>query len=125
MNREFKLRFDQMRENDLSPTAGEEAFLPPSSIRNVCLGWPNGRRMFLNYAYLTAGEFIPEGETNQIILYFSTCSVTLRGYTLQGLFRDLLNHNTTDILITEERYLSHGKEGQPVVMEIKVKFTES
>jgi hypothetical protein len=59
MNREFKLRFDQMKESN--PTQPEDAlssqntseYETAASPRSLCLIWPSGKQMFFSYAYLS------------------------------------------------------------------------
>ncbi len=125
MNREFKLRFDQMREGNPSKAEEEgadENLLPPSApARSLCLVWPNGRRFFLSYAYLMAGELHLSREKNEIMLYFSSHTVTLRGYGLETLFTELLDQLPTMVVAMEERYSSAtDKTNGTTVVEIEV-----
>lgn len=126
MNQGFKLRFDQLRENDPSSpdngSASLEAELYPSGghSRNLCLIWPDGRRAFFNYAYLVVGEFKPNTEKNSIKLSFSSHSVSLEGYSLQSLFMALLDHLPRIITATDPRYVLEEDRIKPVVIEITV-----
>ncbi len=43
-----------------------ENYATPSQVRNLCFVQPDGKRLFLNYAYLVSGEYSPE--TNTIVL---------------------------------------------------------
>lgn len=124
MNQGFKLRYDQLRENDPTSTeqqTGAEAseHYPSSGYtRNVCLVWPDGRRAFFNYAYLVAGEFEPNGERNLIKLSFSSHNVALHGYSLQSLFMALFDHLPRIITATDPRYVLEEDKTKVVVVEI-------
>ncbi|MFN3377932.1 MAG: hypothetical protein ACK41O_00670 [Runella zeae] len=127
MNREFKLRFDQMREGNPSKAEeGTEDNLSPNSApaRSLCLVWPNGRRFFLSYAYLMAGELHLSREKNEILLYFSSHTVTLRGYGLESLFTELMQHLPSLIYQSEERYVTSEQNQGAFVTEIEVQRSE-
>ena len=132
MNREFKLRYDQMREGDPSKT--EETAQPntdnglyhaPGQARNLCLVWPDGKRFFLNYAYLIAGELNLDGEKNVIILHFSSHTVTLSGYGLEALFRELLDHLPRIIFSIDERYVTENDLGSKEMTVIGISIQKA
>ena len=109
MNSDFRLHYDRLRESD--PTKPENraneavtSYDAPSHSRSLCLVWPDGRRHFLNYAYLVGGTFTPGEEVNEITLNFSTYTVTLKGYSLETLFVALLDQLPRQIVRVEERY---------------------
>lgn len=122
MSQGFKLRFDQMREGNPAapPDAEAESFPTPGYARNLCLAWPDGRRAFFNYAYLVAGEFRPDGETNLIRLEFSGYTVSLKGYRLDSLFAALLEHLPRLVVASEARYAAVEDEGAATVVEMLV-----
>lgn len=130
MNQGFKLRFDQLRENDPTGTSPEtgagmnELYASPGHTRNVCLVWPDGRRTFLNYAYLVAGEFQPNSEQNLIRLSFSSHSVVLHGYGLEALFMALLDHLPRIIVATDPRYMLDEDKTKAVIVEITIEKNE-
>ncbi len=132
MNREFKLRYDQMREGD--PAKTEETAQPspdsglyhaPGHARNLCLVWPDGKRFFLNYAYLIAGELNLDGEKNVILLHFSSHTVTLSGYGLETLFRELLDHLPKIIFAIDERYVTRDVSDAKVSVVIDIQVNEN
>lgn len=127
MNREFKLRFDQMREGNPSKAeeegADENLLSPSAPARSLCLVWPNGRRFFLNYAYLMAGELKIVGEKNEILLYFSSHTVILRGYGLKTLFSELLEQLTRQIRAVDERYVTAEDATGSTVIDMDVQKT--
>jgi len=133
MNPNFRLRFDQMRES--APTerpdtdrtddaAGDTTrYETTGHVRNLCLGWPDGRRMFLNYAYLVACEYAPGDDKNSICLSFSSHTVTLNGYGLETLFMALLDHLPRVIMAVDDRYAMKTSDA-PEVFEIVVEDKE-
>ena len=129
MNQSFRLRFDQLRENDPTSSAPEtgtnDFYSSPGYTRNVCLIWPDGKRAFLNYAYLMAGEFEPNGEKNIIKLSFSSNHVTLKGYSLETLFMALLDHLPRLITATDARYVLGESQSNSVVVEILIESQTS
>jgi hypothetical protein len=126
MNQGFKLRFDQMRESDPSNVDAplsqslETQHLQPGYGRNLGLVWPDGRCMFVNYAYLLAGEFEPNQEKNQIKLSFSSYTVLLEGYSLEPLFMALLDHLPRLITATDPRYVLEEDKTDAIVIAITV-----
>ena len=126
MNQGFKLRFDQLRENDpTDPADGSgsllvENYTTMGHTRNVCLVWPDGRRAFFNYAYLIVGEFEPNDEKNVIRLGFSSHNVTLQGYSLESLFMALLDHLPRIITAIDPRYVLEKGEGKETIVWMEV-----
>lgn len=127
MNQGFRSKFDKMRDGD--PTnrhdgmqsavgADNEVYSGYGNIRNICFAWPNGRRFFLNYAYLISGDFAPED--NSIILGWTTHTVILKGYRLHLLFDDLMQHLPRQIVSIDPRYNVTEDKNAPVVNDIVV-----
>ncbi|QMW01693.1 hypothetical protein [Spirosoma foliorum] len=131
MNQGFKLRFDQMRDsNPTDPEAGlkpvdQEFYQTSGHTRNLCFIWPDGRRMFLNYAYLLAGEFEPDSDKNSIKLSFSSHTVLLQGFSLDALFMALLDHLPRLIVAIDPRYVLKDDAKEAVVIEITVEQKEA
>lgn len=123
MNQSFSERFAQMRENALtggepqvSPNGGDAKYPTAGNTRNLCFVWPDGKRMFINYAYLVSGEYRPaEGS---IVLIFTSHTVTLKGTTLEPLFEDLMGQVTRQVVCMDSRYTETTDEDQVVVTEI-------
>lgn len=130
MSHGFKLRFDEMREGD--PTASEQIrpnetdanYQTPGHARNVCFVWSNGKRLFLNYAYLISGEFNPNEEKNQIVLNFSSHKVLLSGYNLEPLYSSLLDHLPRLISEMDSRYAFSKEYSEGVILKISVEIGE-
>ena len=125
MNPGFKLRYDQMRENhpaseepkEMGETGDEDGqFHPYGLARNLCLVWPNGKRAFFNYAYLVSAGFDPTDEMNVIRLVFSSHSVTIKGYGLEPMFMNLLDHLLRIVAVVDSRYATPDEITQ--VLEI-------
>ncbi len=130
MNPSFKLRFDQMKESNPAENSDEREVVSSSPEMgltrplNLCLVWPDGKRFFLNYSYLIAGEFTPEGETNQIQLYFTTYHVSLKGYGLEALFMALLQQWPAQLIAIEPRYVVSAEAPDGTIIEMTVEKIE-
>jgi hypothetical protein len=131
MSQGYNLKFDKMRENnpasnqDTSSTeANAERYVTPGTTRNVCFIWPDGKRMFFNYAYLIAAEFDPKEDMNEIKLEFSSHTVALKGYGLEAIFMDFLDHVPRIVTALDSRYLNHRNSNQYSVTIIQVKNNE-
>jgi len=130
MSQDYKLKYAQMRENAAAnssegaePSAEQasgDSYPTASNTRNLCLCWPDGRKMFLNYAYLVSGEYQPEA--NMISLIFTTHLVVIKGHALDGLFEELSQHIPKQIAVVDGRYLDIIKSESSCVTEI---FCES
>ena len=127
MSLDFKLHYDRLREGD--PTKPEAAaatsddgtfYDEPSHARNLCVAWPDGKRQFLNYAYLVGGDFTPGEETNVITLYFSNNTVTLKGYRLEALFMALLDNLPKQLVVADARYVQAGDSERAIVKEVLI-----
>lgn len=122
MNQKYKLKFDELWEND--PTkkeTGEEmkqSFPSQSHARNLCIIWEDGKRMFLNYAYLISGELLPDD--SMLILTFTTHTVQLKGSRLETLYEEFTGHLIKQIACTDERYNATVENDETVVNEIVV-----
>jgi len=127
MNRSFKLRFDQMKEGNPAEGEPQASALPEEEfIRplNLCLVWPDGKRFFLSYSYLIAGEFMTGGEQNEITLFFTAYTVVLKGYELEPLFLMLSDHLLSQVVVTEARYTTSKDTGLPMVTEMRVESVD-
>lgn len=126
MSQKYKLKFDELWEND--PTqkeTGEESkqsFPSVSHARNLCIVWEDGRRVFLNYAYLINGELLPE--ESMIKLLFTTHTVQIKGINLELLYEEFTGHLIKQISCTDERYNAMIENDETVVNEIMVTKNE-
>ncbi|PKK36797.1 hypothetical protein BWI96_10525 [Siphonobacter sp. SORGH_AS_0500] len=129
MDHGFKTRFDQMRENNPASLEAKqpgqivpnhEVFHPIGYARNLCLVWPEGRRYFFNYAYLIAAEFLPGPDLNLIRLEFSSHQVVLKGYELEALFLQLLDHLPRIITAIDARYIIDRTQGESLIVNMEV-----
>jgi hypothetical protein len=123
----FKSKFDQMRENSTAKPAsdantGMNHYPDEGHGRNLCFGWPDGKHIFLNYAYLVSGEFMPESET--IKLFFTTHEATMQGAKLEGLFFEIMEQKIKVIDCIDERYEAVSNEAEPRVYTITIKKLE-
>ncbi len=95
-----------------------ENYATPSQTRNLCFVQPDGKRLFLNYAYLVSGEYSPEANT--IKLVYTTHEITLKGRNLEGLFESLMAHLPRQIVAHEKRYEGTIGEMVTVVFELNI-----
>lgn len=107
MSQNFKLKFDEMQENNSADVTGSNTissnlYDTPGYVRNLCFVWPNGRVEFFNYAYLIKGEFDNDHQT--IKLTYTTHIVILKGSELSRLFELITQHQVKNIVCVEERY---------------------
>lgn len=115
MSHDFKFKFDQMRDNHLEKK--DETYAGESHVRNVCFEQLDGKSVFLNYAYLVSGEYIPE--ENTIVLCFTSHTVTVKGIGLAALYQDFFTHTPKHIACSDERY-NEINGGMVVVNAIEV-----
>ena len=129
MNQGFKLRFDQMRDNNPAKAESEDVtdsgqtsgmFHSFGHARNLCLVWPNGKQSFFNYAYLVSAEFHPGNDVNLINLNFTSHDVIIKGYGLELLFSQLLDHLPRIIPVIDPRYIPSEQSGKSIVTDIQV-----
>ncbi len=92
-----------------------------STVRNLCLVWPDGRKAFFNYAYLVTGDLSIQNEVNTLVLSFGSYTVLLKGYRLSPLFDVLLEHGPKTIIAVNPRYVPISSRQDSVVVEIIVK----
>jgi len=127
MNQNYKLKFEELWENDptqkeTDPEKSKQAFPSTSHTRNLCIVWEDGKRMFLNYAYLISGEYLPDD--SMIVLTFTTHTVTLKGSRLETLFEEFTGHLIKQIGCTDERYNATLDKDEAVVNTIIVSKNE-
>lgn len=112
MSQVFKSKFDQLRENDPTGTNPEtetstDHYPQHGNVRNLCFVQLDGRRLFLNYAYLVSGEYIPQ--ESSIILEYTTHKITLKGHNLERLYYQIIDHLPKQIVCEDDRYSSTKK----------------
>lgn len=87
-------------------------------VRNLCFVQTDGKRLFLNYAYLVSGEYSPEANT--IKLVYTTHEIMLTGRNLDGLFESLMAHVSRQIVAVDKRYKGTKEESEIVVNAINI-----
>ncbi|WP_298115539.1 hypothetical protein [Flavobacterium sp.] len=96
-----------------------ENYSTTGHVRNLCFVQADGKRLFLNYAYLVSGEYSPEANT--IKLVYTTHEITLKGRNLEGLFESLMAHVPRQIVAVEKRYKGIKDENSAMIYEIEIK----
>lgn len=89
-----------------------------ANTRYVCFVRGDGTKLFLNYAHLTSGAFMPE--ENSIRLAFATHAVELRGRNLAPLFDSFALHRPRQVATVDERYAATEDEKNSVVTRIEM-----
>jgi hypothetical protein len=100
-----------------------ENYSTTGQVRNLCFVQADGKRLFLNYAYLVSGEYLPEANT--INLIYTTHEITLKGRNLEGLFESLMAHVPRQIMAVEKRYDGMKEEKVMMVNEIIIRNANS
>lgn len=127
MSQGFKLKYDELREND--PTrrtstdmeghaATDRFYAEDAHIRNISFVWPDGRRVFFAYAYLITTEYMPSN--SEINLIFTTHAIKLSGVNLEVLYNELLHHRNKQIVAADARYNVIGENEAPIVNSISL-----
>ncbi len=131
MSQEFKLNFNGMRDPATSNSGGEkshslenknEYYPSAGNVRNICFSWPDGRSVFLNYAYLIAGEYDPVN--NSINLHFTNHNVIITGKKLKALFAELFFQKTQNIELTEGRYSNLQSDSNWEVFKMEIQSNQ-
>jgi hypothetical protein len=132
MSQKFKLKYNELRENDPGSGAKEKSeatgqseddifYAQPGNVRNLGFAWGDGRKQAFNYAYLVSQELNVSQDVNVITLYFTSHVVTIKGYKLDLLYEDLFVHKSRVIHAVDKRYATDNLEAQQsTVTEITV-----
>lgn len=112
MSRDFELGFDSFdrppHQDGTDDNGIPEEYKISSSVRNLCLIWPDGRKKFFNYAYLVSADYFPGDGLIQ--LTFTSATILLKGIKLNVLYEKLLFHTPVKITCQDERYNQIGEE---------------
>ncbi|GCC49832.1 hypothetical protein SanaruYs_00460 [Chryseotalea sanaruensis] len=116
MSQKYKDKYEELRNNDIGQketvtNETEHAFYDmPGNARMVTFAWPDGRELFLNYAYLVSGEITEAGETTTLFLTFTTHQITIKGHGLQELFVSLTGQTAKTLRKQDPRYTAINGE---------------
>lgn len=130
MNQRFKLRFDEMRENNQSKSlpdspSEEQEIHYTGHVFNLCILLVNGNRRAFEYAYLQSQVFDQSGEENIIKLNFTSATVTLYGFCLESLSTELLRHIPEFIKVIDSRYLPTYDSKEGLVTKVIIEEKEN
>ncbi|RYU92679.1 hypothetical protein [Emticicia agri] len=123
MSQNYKLRFDQMKENNPGQSDSESQENDPTyysgegSIRNFCLVWKDGNMDDFPYSYVVHTQFRISEEKNTMIIELPSKLITLSGYGLTSLFLAFKKQLPQFIYQVDERY---GEEAEMVVTDIQI-----
>lgn len=127
MSQDSRFRFDDILDNDPASSNNEakedgqglhERYPAHGNVRYLGFVWEDGRRLFLNYAYLVSGEYNPSERT--ILLGFTSHEARIKGIFLDGLYEALMAQITRLIVCQDARYNSTADKGEPRVNAIEV-----
>ncbi|SFT08729.1 hypothetical protein [Mucilaginibacter polytrichastri] len=102
MSQDFKFNFKGGDEKGQSTENDNNIYSQPGNVRNLCFEWPDGRKKFLNYAYLVSADFEPE--RNVLKLIFTSEVITIKGIRLELLFNQLFLHLANTVICSNNRY---------------------
>lgn len=122
MNHNFREKLNEMRgENPAKPNQDDnphyKTFDTAGHVRNLCFRWPDGKSMFLNYAYMIGGDYTPD--PGRITLVFTSETIVLEGIRLNLLYNDLLHHTPSEITMIEQRYIATVGDNEFAVTSIE------
>ena len=122
MSQDYKNFYQQMKDNAAETSNESEAkatdhYPTPSNTRNIIFEWADGRKLFLNYAFLISGELSKEND--RMILTFTNCTINVDGIKLQVLFEQLNSQLVRVIKETNSRYTQLESE-QAVIKTISM-----
>ena len=116
MSLKLNTRFNEMKENNPSSRDTQsskkamildDVYPSPGSVRNLCYELSDGRKMFLNYAYLISAELATEND--KMMITYTTHTVLITGINLEPLFINLMANMPQLIRHTESRYATQYK----------------
>lgn len=126
----FRLAYNEMQSwqtarTDMCKPVSEidgKQYETPGYGRALIMVWPDGRKRFLSYGYLTGGDLDLKNQLNVITLEFLYHTVTLKGYNLGSLFLSLLDQLQREVIQVDKRYLCElTNNDYPTVIEMDVK----
>jgi hypothetical protein len=127
MNQKYKDKYEELRNNDIgqkepiSDKTEHEFYETPGNSRMITFAWQDGRKLFMNYAYLVCGELIEDGESSIITLTFTTHTISLKGHLLENIFVSLIHQNAKILTEIYPRYKDNKSSEQSPILEILVK----
>jgi hypothetical protein len=126
MSQRFNPRMEEMKQNNPASYGyepetqiGEDDLYYPTygNVRHLCCCWMDGKKFFLNYAYLISAEY--DAAEGAITLAFSTHSVVIKGVNLQSVFFRIMGQQIRLLQCTDARYNSIGGD-RAIVNSIQI-----
>jgi len=122
MNRDFKLKFDEYKDNDPTEKPGSDNnpdYYPAgSNARHIVFVWSEKKMQSFNYSYLVTQSY--DAAKNAITMQFTSHTVEIKGVRLDGLFHELVAQIPKYIRITDKRYNSTDDNTGAIVNEVVV-----
>lgn len=126
MSQRFSLKMDEMRQgnpaasDDIQETGpGDRDIYYPThgNVREICFILLSGRMVSLNYSYLIAKD--ANEERTEIILEFSSHTVTVTGINLESVFFKIMSQHVRLLQCVDSRYNAIEPE-RAIVNDIEV-----
>lgn len=118
MSHEFKLKYNQLRQNDPTAKEADKNYESESYARNVCFVQLDGKMTFLGYSYLISGEYLPD--ENAITLTFTSHTINLKGINLELLFLELMKNLPKMLTCSDERYNQLASKENYCINQIEI-----
>src|SRR4051812_19173038 len=122
MSQDYKLKFDQMRENhpgQAESSVNTQLYPNAGYNRLVAFVLPSGDCESFNYAYLVSLK--NRTQDGMILAIFTTDTVTIKGYNLQNLYFELFDSRNRIVKCVDERYKALEETDESIVTEITIK----
>lgn len=116
MSQNFKLKFDEMKENDFDKSKSEQ--VENYSAPGHCFIQPDGVMFFLKFTYFIAAKYSSDDAC--IILEYTSYIVTIKGSALKNLFYELISHTPKTVTCSNERYSELFDKSDYIIKQIIV-----
>lgn len=122
MNQDFKLKFDDYKNND--PTGKQDGennsdhYPSFGNVRHIVFIWSENRMQSFNYSYLVTQSY--DASKNAIIMQFTSHTIEIKGVRLDGLFHELVAQVPKYIRVTDKRYNDTEDKNGSIVNEVVV-----
>lgn len=122
MSQDFKLKFDDYKNND--PTGKQDGennsdqYPSFGNARHVVFIWSENRMQSFNYSYLVTQSY--DASKNTILMQFSSHTIEIKGVRLDGLFHELVAQIPKYIRVTDKRYNDTEDKNGSIINEVVV-----
>lgn len=122
MNQDFKLKFDEYKDNNptgrLDGEDNPDYYPAGSNARHIVFVWSEKKMQSFSYSYLVTQSY--DASKNAIIMQFTSHTIEIKGVRLDGLFHELVAQIPKYIRITDKRYNSTDDNTGTIVNEVLI-----